>query len=190
MAPTRSRFNDSLYSIAGRPSVAGTFLGKPAAYDIASIPPKSSERFALSWTGNTGVLSRQPSGEEIYRIDAHRSLGLSGRRVYEVIDASTGASIGTLTKIGSDWDVRDTSGVTAVRVLRFDAGPARARYVAKWGDQDIWRFVWGLAGVTGASAEMQLEFLDADDRINRALAIALGVVLENQARRVSRWGAG
>ncbi len=185
-----SEFNDTLYSVRPRPSLAGVFLGKPSAYDITTIPPRSSQRFALSWNGDSGALGREPGGEDLFRITASRSARWLGRRVYEVTDVSTAESIGTLTPIGADWEVRDAAGQTAAQVVRFDVGPARARYVAKSGEREIWRFVWGQTGVTGASTEMQLEFLEDDDRLNRALAVALAAIIEGQARRVSRWGTG
>ena len=180
-------FQDSLYSVRPRNPWLGIFLWRYPAYEIASIPPRSRERFSLSWSWTTGVIRRDADGMDLVSIAISRSGGLIGRRAYALTDARTGAAIGTLSPVGSDWEVRDASGQPLAHVLEIEAGAGRARFVASAGAREICRFVWGFAGHTAASAEVQVEFMPgAEARIHKALAIVLGAVLEHRARGVSR----
>ena len=106
-------------------------------------------------------------------------------------DARSGSPIGTLVPNGSDWEIRDASDATLARVVETEKGYASARYVAQAGGEDICRFVWGFLGLSVLSAELQIEFLPgAERRVSKAMAIVLGPILEDRARRASRWRSG
>jgi hypothetical protein len=109
-----------------------------------------------------------------------------GPRSYVVNDARTGSPIGTLVPNGFDWEMRDPAGQVIAHVLEIDRSADRSRYVAKTGDQEIARFVWGMLGFTVQSAELQTEFLPGTVGDARALAIVLSPILEQRARHTSQ----
>jgi len=113
---------------------------------------------------------------------------LFGGYSLEVRDARSGSAIGALVPVGSDWEVRDAAGQAVAHALQIDMRIGRARFVAKAGDQELCRFVWGWTGLTAASAELQIEFLqDVDARLDKGLAIVLGALLDHQARQANRY---
>jgi hypothetical protein len=180
-------FEESAYSVRPRSGWLGPWVSRRATYDIASIPPTSRSQFSLSWTGESGVVRREPQGPDILSITAITS-GLFGGYSLEIRDARSGSTIGALVPVGSDWEVRDATGQPVAHALQIDMRIGRARFVAKAGDQELCRFVWGWAGLTAASAELQIEFLQGvDARFDRSLAIVLGALLDHQARQANRY---
>lgn len=182
--PAPSEFKHSSYSVRPRTGWLAPFTLRLSEYDITSIPPMSEARYSLSWT--TGVIRREPNGPAVLSVRAVRA-GRFGRRSYVVADAQSGSPSGTLVPVGSDWEVRDAWQGVIAHVLETESGVGHARYVAKAGEQEVCRFLWGFAGLTVASAELQIEFLPgAEAQFDKGLAIALGPILEEQARRASR----
>jgi hypothetical protein len=178
-----SEFDASMYSVRPRRNWLGPFDWKPSEYDVDSIPPASNARYSLSWT--TGAIRREPDGAAILTVRAAPVAGVFGHRSYAVADYRTGAAIGTLAPNGFDWEMRDPAGRTFASVLEVERGAGRARYIAKAGEQEIVRFVWGFTGMTVLSTELEVEFLPGAHDRARALAIALGPILEQRARRSS-----
>jgi hypothetical protein len=81
--------------------------------------------------------------------------------------------------------------LTIAATLQVPAVLASARYVAQADGEDICRFVWGFLGLSVLSAELQIEFLPgAERRVSKAMAIVLGPILEDRARRASGWRSG
>jgi hypothetical protein len=189
VAPAASAdFEFDAYSVRPRKPWLELLVWSHAEYQIASIPPMSRARFAFSWSSRT--LRRESDGADLLSVRARRN-GLFGRRSYEVSDARSGSPMGTLVPNGSDWEIRDASDATLARVLETEKGYASARYVARADGQDICRFVWGFLGLSAMSAELQIEFLPgAERRVSKAMAIVLGPILEDRARRASRWRSG
>lgn len=180
-------FEESAYSVRPRSGWLGPWVSRRATYDIASIPPTSRNQFSLSWTGESGVVHREPQGPDILSITAITS-GLFGAYSLEVRDARNGSTIGALVPVGSDWEVRDATGQAVAHALQTEMKIGRARFVAKVGDQELCRFVWGWTGLTAASAELQIEFLqDVDAQFDKGLAIVLGALLDHQARQANRY---
>jgi hypothetical protein len=179
-----SAFASSAYSVRPRGTWMNPFVLAHSEFDIAPIPPTARERFCLSFT--TGAIRRVPDGPRLWLVETLRD-GLLGGRSYRVADARTGTVAGLLAPDGPDWDIRDAAGQTLARVLEIEEGAGLAKYEARAGGEVVCRFVWGFLGWTAASAELQIEFVPGvDARFDRALAIVLGAVLENRARRVSR----
>jgi len=180
-------FEKSLYSVRPQSAWLGPWVSRRATYHIASIPPTSRSEFSLSWTGETGIVRREPQGPDILSIAAITSGVFSGYSL-EVRDARSGSTIGALVSVGSDWEVRDATGQAVAHALQTEMRIGRARFVAKAGDQELCRFVWGWTGLTAASAELQIEFLqDVVARFDRGLAIVLGALLDHQARQANRY---
>jgi hypothetical protein len=178
-------FDRSDYAIRPRRAWLEAFVWRHAEYDIESIPPATRARFAFSWT--TRTIDRAADGQALFAIRAQGGGGLLGGQSYDVIDARTGAAIGALVPVASDWELRDERGSVVAHVLEIEKAAGRARFVVKRGEQEIARFVWGFTGMTVASAELQIEFLPGADARVRILAIALAPILEHRARRASRW---
>jgi hypothetical protein len=182
-----SDFGDTAYSVRPRNTWLGPFAWTHSEYDIVSIPPMPGERFSLSWT--TGKVRREPQGPNLLSIGAGDG-GVFSRRSYDISDARTGAALGTLAPLGHDWEIRDASGEAIAQVLEIEESWGRARYLAKAGEHEVCRFVWGFLGMTVSSAELQIEFLSgADGRFHKAFAIVLGPILEHRSRRKSRWSS-
>jgi hypothetical protein len=180
-----AEFDYSTYSVRPRRPWHDPLVWRYTEYDIASIPPMARARFSFSW--RTGTIRREPNGPDLLSVRALGG-GLPGRRSYGVSDSRTGHEIGTLVPVGSDWEARDASRAAVAHVLEIERRAGRAQYVAKNGEREICRFVWGFMGMTVSSAELQIEFLGgADARFSRALAIAIGPILEHRARRSSQW---
>jgi hypothetical protein len=179
-----SDFEGSAYSVRPRKTWLGPFDWSPTTYDIASIPPMSRLRFSFSWT--TGMIRREPQGPDLFTVTASKGRAVLGQQRYVVADLRTGSEVGTLLPSGADWELRGASGESLAEVLQIEQKAGRARYLAKSGDEEICRFVWGFTGMTAGSAELQLDFLPGSDRrVPKVLAIALGPVLEHRARRAS-----
>lgn len=189
MTPAASAdFEFDAYSVRPRQAWLEFLVWSHPEYQIASIPPMARARFAFSWRAQT--LRRESDGADLLSVRA-RSNGLLGKRSYEVSDARSGSPIGRLVPNGSDWEIRDASDATLARVVETEKGYASARYVAQADGEDICRFVWGFLGLSVLSAELQIEFLPgAERRVSKAMAIVLGPILEDRARRASRWRSG
>ena len=182
-----SYFQDSEYSVRPRSAWLGAWVSRHASYDIASIPATSRTQFSLSWNGDSGVIRHEPEGPDLLTVVAITG-GMFGGHVFQVNDAASGSTIGTLAPIGYDWEIRDAAGQPVLHVVQIEIAVGRARFVAKAGEQELCRFVWGWTGLTAASAELQIEFLrGAEARFDKALAIVLGAVLDHQVRQGSRW---
>lgn len=185
--PPSSDFDDSAYSVRPRQSWLSAWAGRYAQYDIASIPPTSRTRFSLTWKGQTGKVRHEPNGPDLVSVGV-QSASMFGGSSYEVTDARTGAATGMLVSSGFEWEIRDSSGRTVAEVKAVRTGVGGSVFVATAGQQEVVRFVWGFAGMTAASAELQIEFLPGSEaRVHKALAIVLGALLDHQARRASRW---
>lgn len=136
------------------------------------------------------MVRREPDGTDVLSVKTS-SRGLFGRDGYVVAETRTGSVIGSVVPIGFDWELRDASGAPVAYVGALEEGVGLVRYAAKVGEREVCRCVWGFLGATVASAELQVEFLPGvEPRFNRALAIVLGPVLEQRARRASQWRSG
>jgi hypothetical protein len=177
-------FAHDLYSIQRQTSWLDPFGIAPAVYEISLIPPMSSERYSVSWS--SGVLRREPDGLDLYSLDVSKG-SLLARPSCEVRIALTREVVGRIQPVEDQWELRDAAERSTAHVLTIEEGYARARYVARVGEQDVCRFTWGFLGMTVHSAEMQIEFPAASrGRVDRALAIVAGIMLERHARWVSQ----
>ena len=179
-------FDDSSYAIKPRGTLLESlFAHSYTEYDIQTIPPSSRARFSFSW--RTGIVRREPNGPDLVALRSPEGQRWFRARAYDVTDLATGSLLGRLSPGGSAWEILDVRGGTIAEVVELTEGAGFARYVARAGDDDLCRFTWGFQGVTVHSAEMEVEFLSASNgRLDRAMAIALGPILEQRARRTSR----
>ncbi len=114
-AAPESVFNQSNYSVRPRASL-NPFVRRYSEYDIASIPPMSSARFAFSWA--TGRLTHVRDGRVVLAVAPAKAPGLLFNKSYAVTDATTGVPLGTLVPSGADWIIKDAPRLREVYVLR------------------------------------------------------------------------
>lgn len=174
-------FDRSSYGVRPRMSLLQSVFWRPSTeYEIVSIPPARDARFSFSW--NTGILRRERDGAPLLTIQT--AGGLPWNPAYAVTDAASGAPLGILRRSGPDWEVVDAAGATIVRVLRAEARPGYVRYMASVPGREVCRFTWAMPALGVSSAELEIEFLpDAGPSFDRALALAIAPMLEEQARR-------
>jgi hypothetical protein len=177
-------FDDTNYSVRPRMTkLESLFIRKHANYEIQTIPPRSRSRFSFSWT--TGVLRHEPSGPALLALTPARAPGLFTGHAYAVADAVTGEPLASLVPRGADWEIVHPAGDHIARVLQAQAGHGFARYTALIGEREVCVFKWALTGLTVVSAELEIEFSREDTSFDRALAVAIAPVLEQQARMIS-----
>jgi hypothetical protein len=180
-------FNESNYSVHPRMTLIESWLTRKCTdFEIRTIPHRSRHWFSFSW--RTGVLRQEPAGAELLAIKPPRPPGLFVGRTYEVIDSRTGQTMAKFIPRGSDWEIEHPSGEIAARILRDTSGVAFVRYRALIGDAEVCQFKWALAGLSVTSAQLEIVFPDqtpAGPLLDRALALAIAPVLEQQARMTS-----
>jgi hypothetical protein len=178
-------FDQSNYSVRPRMrSLEWWFRQKFTDYDIRSIPASSRGRFSFSWT--TGVLRREPAGEEILAVRGREADDWFSKPSYAVIDGSTGSSLASLASRGSDWEILDATGKAIADVIQIPDTTAYCRYVTWVGPHEVCYFTWAQQGWGVSSGELEIEFLaGCNERFDRSLAIALGPLLEEEGRRTS-----
>jgi hypothetical protein len=177
-------FDDTNYSVSPRMTkLESLFIRKHTNYEIQTIPPRSRSRFSFSWT--TGVLRQEPSGPALLAVTPARAPGLFTSHPYAVADAVTGEPLASLVPRGADWEIVHPAGAHIARVLQAQAGRGFARYTAMIGEREVCVFRWALNGLTVVSAELEIEFSRDDTSFDRALAVAIAPVLEQQARMIS-----
>ena len=178
-------FEDAMYSVRPRMTMlASLFIRKHSNYDIQTVPRRSRVQFSFSWT--SGILRREPGGPDLLTITPARPPNLFTSHSYAIADTVTGECLANLMPAGSDWEVVHPSGDPIARVLRETAGRGFAKYVAMIGQQEACRFKWALHGLSVMSAELEVDCAgDGPARLDRALAIAIAPILEQQARMTS-----
>ena len=181
-SPSAAAFTASNYAVRLRANVLQLMVRHYAHYEIDSIPPMSRDRFSFSW--RTGLLRREPDGPDLLALHSEPRESLLGRRPYSVSDAATGAPLAVLRRSGSDWEIARPSGQPSAQVNCEREGAMFASYVARVGGRDVCKYRWGTQGLTAFSAELEIEFLpDVDAFFDRPLLVALGPLLEEQARK-------
>jgi hypothetical protein len=170
-------------SYGARPvlSILSLFRTRASEYRIASIPPASNARFTFSWSA--GILRRDADGVSVLSLRVHERRWLT-MSTYAVNDGDAGTPLGFLRPSRHDWDVVSISGDVVARVVRQQMVLAFTRYVADVAGIEVCRFTWTLGGISPSTTELEIEFLPECDRLfDRALAIAIAPLLEEQARR-------
>lgn len=174
-----------MYSIRPRMTMLESlFIRKHSNYDIQTVPKRSRLQFSFSWT--SGILRQEPGGPDLLTITPARPPNLFTSHSYAIADTATGECLANLIPAGADWEIVHPSGDAIARVLRETAGRGFAKYVAMIGQYEACRFTWALHGLSVMSAELEVDCAeDGPARLDRALAIALAPILEQQARMTS-----
>ena len=181
-----SSIDDSVYSVHPRMTLLEAWLTRKCTkYEIRSIPHTSRKWFTYSWTD--GLLKQHPEGKHLAKIVPPSSPGLFWDRKYEVVDA-TGHTIARFSPRGQDWEITDPSDALIARVLR-ETSRDIVKFRAMIGETEVARFKWALAGLTAASAELEVEFLPSANAghpsLDRLLVIAIAPILEQRSRLIA-----
>ena len=176
-------FDQSSYVLSARTSMLGLLGGRRFMhYDIDTVPRRSASRMSFSW--QTGAVRKEPTGPDLLFVRPGERHGLLAR-AYNVV-APGGRVIGTFVPRDADWEIQDGSGRTIGHAANYHVSYARATHVIAVGEREVCRLTW-VAGATPAVGEVDIEFLPAGDRrFDRALAVALAPILEDDARRARR----
>jgi hypothetical protein len=176
---------ETMYTVRPRMTMLeSVFIRKHSNYDIQTVPKRSRLWFSFSWA--SGILRQEPSGPGLLTITPARAPGLFTTHSYAIADTSTGECVANLMPAGADWEVLHPSGGVMARVLRQTAGRGYAKYVAMIGQHEACRFKWALSGLSVMSAELEVDCAaDGPVRFDRALALAIAPILEQQARMTS-----
>lgn len=178
-------FEDTTYSVRPRMTMLESlFIRKHSNYDIQTVPKRSRLQFSFSWT--SGILRQEPDGPDLLTITPARPPGLFTSHSYAIADVATGECLANLMPAGADWEVVHPSGEAIARILRETAERGFAKYVAMIGQQEACRFKWALHGLSVMSAELEVDCaVDGPAQLDRALAVAIAPILEQQARMTS-----
>ena len=178
-------FEDTMYSVRPRMTMLESlFIRKHSNYDIQTVPKRSRLQFSFSWT--SGILRQEPGGPDLLTITPARPPNLFTSHSYAIAETATGECLANLLPAGADWEIVHPSGDAIARVLRETAGRGFAKYVAMIEQHEVCRFKWALHGLSVMSAELEVDCAgDGPARLDRALAIALAPILEQQARMTS-----
>ena len=105
------------------------------------------------------------------------------------IDAQTETPAGSLRSRVTGWDIDDPLGTPMVFVMRDIEESDRFRYTGSMGDQVLCRYTWSFG--FGFFTKVKIEFRTGGPAFDRALAVALGPFIEEEARlrseELRRW---
>ena len=177
-------FPSSMYTVRPRIDWIGFLIRQQryADYDIQSIPPSVRDTYSFTW--RTGIVRREPNGPDLVSIAPPQAPGRFLTHEYVVHDATTGGTLGRLVPRGTDWEILEGAH-RDLHLLEVEAGLGYAKFVLTAGGVEACRFGWALQYPVTRS-ELDIEFLaGAGATFDRALAIALGPILEQRARLVS-----
>lgn len=173
-------FDRSTFVIQPRVTFASFLTRRHGEYDIWAYGDARGGRMDFSFSWATGVIRRKPAGPDVVAVRRRSAGWLS--QAYDVIDLSTQALLATLRPDKPDWEVLDSRGEPMAQV-QAEIRIGRHRYVARVAGAEICRFSWHLGSRDALNPELEIEFApDADGRLDRAVAIALGPLLEQDAR--------
>jgi len=180
-------FSESEYSLHPRLTlIEAWFTRKCTRFDIRTIPHRSRNWFSFSW--ETGVLRHEPAGAELLKLIPAKAPGLFSSRPYSVVNPGTGEPIARFVPRGSDWEIEHPSGDVAARILREASGSGFVEFRGFVGESEVCVFKWALAGLGVTAAQLEIVFRSeaiAAAGLDRALAVAIAPILEQQARLVS-----
>ena len=179
--------DESTYSVHPQMTlVESWFTRRCTTFEIRTVPPRSRKWFSFSWT--SGALRQEPDGIDLVVLRPPSAPGLFLSRAYEAIDAKTKETLARFEPRGADWEIVDAAGAPLGRILRESSGLGPVKYRAFVGDDEVVRYKWALAGLTAASAQLEVELLSPNARegshhpLDRILAIAIAPILEQRAR--------
>jgi hypothetical protein len=108
---------------------------------------------------------------------------------FDVVDAQTAAPAGSFRSRVTGWDIDDPLGTPMLFVVRDIEEATRVRYIGSMGDAVLCRYTWSFG--FGFFTSVKIEFRTGGPVFDRALAVALGPFIEEEARlrsaELRRW---
>jgi len=176
-------FDRATFVVQPRVRALSFLSGRHSEYGIWGYGDANGGRIAFRFDWASGEVRPEPGGAAIMALRARP--GGWPARAYDVVDLSTGALLATLRADRPDWEVLDTRGRPIARVEPSSEGAHR--YVARAAGSDLCRYSWYLGSGGALNPELEIEFSPgADGRLDRAVLIGLGPLLERQIRLASR----
>jgi hypothetical protein len=170
-------FNERTYRVRPRPQL---LLGLRKLFDDYEIRGISHEHF--SYTMTSGVLKRESDGAVIFSV-SRRPGALTD--TFDVVDSETGLRAGSFRSRGPGWDIDDALGRPVLFVIRDIEEERHMRYVASIGDREVCRYTWSFGPFGLFNVALEVEFSEGGPPFDRALAVALGPFIEEEARLLS-----
>lgn len=170
-------FNERTYRVRPRPQL---LLGLRKFFDDYEIRGISHERF--SYTMTSGVLKRESDGAVVFSV-SRRAGTLTD--TFDVVDSETGLRAGSFRSRGPGWDIDDALGRPVLFVIRDIEEERHMRYVASIGDREVCRYTWSFGPFGLFNVAVEIEFAPGGPAFDRALAVALGPFIEEEARLLS-----
>ena len=179
-------FTELTYRVRPRPQL---LLGLRTFFDDYEIRGISHEHFAYAM--GSGLLKRESDGAVILSL-TRRADALTDR--FDVVDSETGSRVGSFRSRPTGWDIDDSLGRPVLFVIRDVEEAYRVRYIGSVVGGEVCRYTWS-CGPFGLffNVAVEVEFASGGPPFDRALAVALGPFIEEEARLLSaeqRVGAG
>jgi hypothetical protein len=170
-------FNERTYRVRPQPQL---LLGLRKFFDDYEIRGASHEHF--SYTMTSGVLKRESDGAVLFSV-SRRAAALTD--TFDVVDSETGTRVGSFRSRGPGWDIDDALGRPVLFVVRDLEEERHMRYVASIGDREVCRYTWSFGPFGLFNVALEVEFSEGGPPFDRALAVALGPFIEEEARLLS-----
>jgi hypothetical protein len=169
-------FNQLTYSV--RPP--SFLVGLRKYFDDYEIRA-SEEHF--SYSGRSGVLRLKEDGAALFSL-SRRADSLT--ETHDVVDSETGAPVGSFRSRINGWDIDDALGRPVLFIAREVEEKRCVRYIASVGGREVCRYTWSSERLGGLfKVALKIEFALEGPACDRALAVALGPFIEEEARLLS-----
>jgi hypothetical protein len=167
-------FNELTYRVRPQPVWLAGFLNHFNNYDIRG---GSLEHYSYSM--RSGSLQRVWDGAIMLSI-SRRAASLVD--TFEMVDSETGRPVGSLRSRPTGWDIDDTLGRPVLFVIRDIEESNRVRYIASVPGGEVCRYTWSFGPFGLFNVSVEIEFAPGGPAFDRALAVALGPFIEEEAR--------
>ena len=167
-------FKERTYRVRPRPQL---LLGLRKFFDDYEIRGIRQEHFSYNMT--SGALTRASDGAVIFSV-SRRAGALTD--TFDVVDSETGRPVGRFRSRATGWDINDTLGRTVLFVIRDIEESNRVRYIASVPGGEVCRYTWSFGPFGLFNVAVDIEFASGGPAFDRALAVALGPFIEEEAR--------
>jgi hypothetical protein len=137
----------------------------------------------FSYSGRSGVLRLKEDGAALFSL-SRRADSLT--ETLDVVDSETGAPVGSFRSRVNGWDIDDALGRPVLFIAREVEEERCVRYIASVGGREVCRYTWSSERLGGLfKVALKIEFALEGPACDRALAVALGPFIEEEARLLS-----
>jgi hypothetical protein len=169
-------FNQHTYRVRPRPSFLIGLRKYFSDYEIRG----HAEHFSYSW--DSGVLRREGDGAALFSL-SRRADSLA--ETLDVVDSETGAPVGSFRSRVNGWDIDDALGRPVLFIARDVEEERCVRYIASVDGGEVCRYTWSYGPLGLFNVALEIKFAQEGPAFDRALAVALGPFIEEEARLFS-----